>query len=156
MRIAVLSDTHGNYRIAERAVLAVPGAEMFIHAGDYYSDAAKLRQSLKLPIVAVKGNCDRFSFGSIEEIVEVEGSRILVVHGHTCGVKYDLSMLKQRVKQVKATIAVYGHTHIPNIETSDGCLFVNPGSLQSPRTTQYPTYATIEIVDEKPVALIPS
>jgi len=154
VRIAVISDTHGNHKVAERAINAIPGADMIIHAGDYYSDATKLQQLFKVPVIGVKGNCDRFSSGSIEETFEIEGQRIYVTHGHTCGVKYDLAMLKQRAKQTKATIAIYGHTHVANVAYSDGCLFVNPGSLQSPRGSNHPTYAIIEITGGKPVAML--
>ena len=94
-------------------------------------------------LVAVKGNCDDCPFPR-EEIVQVEGVKILATHGDLYGVKRDLLPLTLRANELGCDMVLYGHTHYANTEEFDGLTLINPGAIQSP-VTSTPTYCYIVI-----------
>jgi putative phosphoesterase len=148
MRLAVVSDTHGNFRLAERAVKSVSGVDMVVYAGDYYSDSRKLQDVLTIPVVGVKGNTDRYSEGPYDESFTAEGKTVFVTHGHLNAVKFGLDEVKRLARQRRIDILIFGHTHVPHVEWFEGRLLVNPGSLATPRGSSKPTFATIDIEGE--------
>ena len=94
-------------------------------------------------LVAVKGNCDDCNFKR-EEIVEIEGVKILATHGDMYGVKRDLLPITLRAKELGCGLVLYGHTHYAMAEDIDGFTLINPGAIHSP-VTGNPTYAYIVI-----------
>ena len=80
----------------------------------------------------VKGNCDALNFPE-EEVVEVDGVRIFLTHGHRYGVKDGLLKLTLRAKELGCSATFYGHTHYADISEYDGVQLLCPGSLSSPR-----------------------
>lgn len=78
-------------------------------------------------LVAVDGNCDSPCFGS-EKIVEYDGVRILITHGHKYSVKRDLLPLALYSKETGCQAVFYGHTHIARIDEYDGVTLICPGS----------------------------
>ena len=94
-------------------------------------------------LVAVKGNCDDCPFPR-EEIVQVEGVKILATHGDLFGVKRDLLPLTLRANELGCDMVLYGHTHCANTEEFDGLTIINPGAIHSP-VTSTPTYCYIVI-----------
>jgi hypothetical protein len=44
-------------------------------------------------------------------------------------VKSGLNLIKQRAKQEKVDMVLYGHTHRPAILNIDGIMFINPGTM---------------------------
>ncbi len=98
-------------------------------------------------LVAVKGNCDDCPFPR-EEIVDVEGVKILATHGDLYGVKRDLLPLTLRANELGCDMVLYGHTHCTNIEEFDGLMLINPGAIHSP-VIGTPTYCYIVINGEQ-------
>ena len=88
-------------------------------------------------IYNVRGNCDAevdqmvLPFNILEErrIVEVDGKRILLHHGHH---ETDTSTV---------SVVMSGHTHVPVLEEKDGVLYLNPGSTTIPKNGSRPSYA---------------
>jgi len=154
VRVAVISDTHGNIKAATQALSMAGKTDMVVHAGDYFSDAAKLQRQSDVPVIGVKGNCDRLSFGPLEEILDVAGVKIYLTHGHSYGVKHSMAELQKRVSKLRAQVVIYGHTHVPQVEWVDGSLYLNPGSLHSPRGSNGKTFAVLDIGNGQPSAQI--
>ena len=152
MRIIVLSDTHGNYARAVRAVNEAGPAELVIHLGDEYADGALIGQFCQRPLLAVPGNCDPGCSEPRLKTVTAAGKRILLTHGDSYGVKNGLHHLIKKGLTERADVILFGHTHQPLVQQIDGMLLVNPGTLQYRASTQ--SYAILEISDETASASI--
>ena len=122
----ILSDTHGNFSAIDKLLPIMNEANFVIHLGDHDSDILSYRKELKDKIVSVKGNCDG---GSDEQILNVEGVKILITHGNLYGVKQSLYKLTLRAKELGVSAVFYGHTHQAQIDFIDGIQFVNPGAM---------------------------
>ena len=97
---------------------------------------SKARTLQKKAFVAVHGNCDGPFSGGLrdEEILDLEGHRILLCHGHRYGVKGGLGHLIASAKRQGADIALFGHTHERHEEylPEYGLWLFNPGALSYP------------------------
>ena len=143
MRILVMSDSHGK---VDNMVQCVDRTEPdhVLHLGDCERDAERL-QSLypRLPMTVVPGNCDYGSVDEPEKLIELGGKRILMMHGHTRGVKYDLQRAVYAAREYGADVLLFGHTHRPLVDF-DGTLYVmNPGAVGGRGAS--PTYGIITI-----------
>lgn len=134
MRIVVFSDSHGSYTALRQVVLAQPGAEAFLHLGDGEREFDDLRFEFSEKMFrGVAGNCDWGSTAKYFDLVVLEGKRIYFTHGHAFGVKAGLGGLLHAAREVRAHVALYGHTHVPHTEYVDGLYVMNPGSIALPR-----------------------
>lgn len=146
MRIGVISDTHGNLYMAQKAIKQMGKIDLLLHAGDHYQDALLLEQELTIPVKSVKGNCDYGADAEGEKIIELAeiGVKIFLTHGHKYGVKSGLNRLFYRGLELGADIIIFGHTHIPFYQQEGKMHLLNPGSLALPIFGKDPTYALIE------------
>jgi uncharacterized protein len=129
MKIAVVSDTHGNFAQAIEALEKVGGIDIIVHLGDLVEDAILIELALERHIVKLAGNCDRIDSAPREVIFEVGETLVFATHGDGFGAKAGLGPLLKHALRLKATLVLFGHTHYPSIETRENILFVNPGSL---------------------------
>jgi len=125
-KIVVTSDSHGKIHNLYNIYKQNKDADMFIHLGDYVSDAEKASRRLGIDVICVKANGDFSSFLPLHKEVLIERNKILAVHGHIERVKFSLTRLSFLAREKQADIVLFGHTHIPLIE-NNGTLFVNPG-----------------------------
>lgn len=136
VRVAVVSDTHGEFRKLEQAVAQLGHVDWLIHAGDYLRDAARVAAVLGVVqehVIAVVGNCD-FPLRAPEQAeVTIGGVRIWVTHGHHFGVKHTVDRIYYRARELGVRVAIYGHSHVPVLADDGGLLLFNPGSLSDPR-----------------------
>jgi uncharacterized protein len=132
MQIAVVSDTHlprGSRAIPEECLELMRSAALVLHAGDL-STAAVLEnlRALGPPLAAVHGNIDSAELGRLlpeRQVVEAAGVRIGLIH--------DAGPAKGRLGRMRMAFpecdaVVFGHSHIPLHEESDGFQIFNPGS----------------------------
>lgn len=120
MTLLVLSDSHGRPDHVEEAIRRVrPDGILF--AGDGLRDLTRVGD-LPCPLWAVSGNCDWSPTWIVnglareardEELITVEGIRILLIHGHRYGVKGNLLPATYRAMEREADVLVFGHTHTP-------------------------------------------
>ena len=144
MRIGVISDTHGLREQAKAAVELMGTVDMLLHAGDFFDDAIYLSNLFSFPVVGVRGNCD-FA-GPREELIEADEVKILLIHGHQYGVKSSLQSLTYYAREREANVAIFGHTHHPEIQWVDELLLFNPGSTIRPRgVNSYPTFGVLSL-----------
>jgi putative phosphoesterase len=143
VRLAIISDTHlprGNRTLPAACVERLRAADAILHAGDLseLSVLAEL-EGLGPPVHAVRGNVDSAALQArlpLTRIVDAGGARIAMLHdaGPAVG---RLERLRRRFPQAQAV--VFGHSHIPLLETAAGFTIFNPGSptdrRRSPRHT---------------------
>lgn len=145
MRLCVVSDSHRHRHELLRAVKSVQPLDAILHAGDETSDATWLMERVDWPVYAVAGNWDSVTaVFPLERIIDC-GVRVLLTHGHKHKVKESLQVLEERATEVDAQVVVFGHTHTAFIHVTGGRMFVNPGSLASPRGRRERTCALLDI-----------
>ena len=138
----VISDTHGrraNLRLIEGIL---PETDYLFFLGDGFSDIRELALKYPQKVVAVLGNCDG---GHGDKILEVEGVKIMLTHGHDYGVKRGLLNLNLKAREIGAKVVFYGHTHTSNVTTEAGVTMINPGALSS----YIPSYVYVVFSDGK-------
>src|SRR5690606_35717109 len=131
MKVGLISDTHNQLRPAVFDIFA--GVEVILHAGDIGAIDIILELEAIAPVHAVLGNTDSYALQPRvrdEVRLELEGHRIVVVHGHMLG-----SPTAERLVATypEADIIVYGHTHRQRIDRVGDTLVVNPGAAGPPR-----------------------
>lgn len=135
MRIGVISDTHRAIRYIEAAKLLLEDCDVLIHLGDNTSDVYELSKNFFGKIYAVRGNCDFDNTYPKERLLEFEGKKIYMTHGDLYGVKYSLSNIYYKGKEIGADIVLFGHSHVHCIEECDDIILMNPGSVSLPRSS---------------------
>lgn len=146
IKVLVVSDSHGDVENMCRAVELVR-PQMLLHLGDGWYDAETLAQRYpELPIEKVPGNCDYRRTESAERVVLIADKLVLLCHGHTLGVKTNLSMVLRAAQERGADAVLFGHTHKPFVDIRAGIVMLNPGSIGS---YSRPTYGTLTLGDNK-------
>ena len=145
MRILVISDSHRRGEIVDRIIERHPEASHIFFLGDVTGDIDDLQYAYTdRSFHIVSGNCD-FSFSYPNAGMEtVAGKKIFYTHGHTYRVKYGTAELCRAAKARDCSIALYGHTHVPELSYDDGLYIVNPGSCANSREGAN-SYAGIDI-----------
>jgi hypothetical protein len=149
--IAIISDTHmpkGGRRLPDACRERLASAEAIVHAGDLCTVAVldELR-AFGPPVTAVYGNVDDAAVRMVlpaAASVSFGGRTIAVVHdGGTAAGR--LARLRKRFPDADAV--VFGHSHIPLIETANDGAFVivNPGSPTERRRAPVHTMALVEL-----------
>ena len=137
MKILVFSDSHSHPKYIEEAIKIHGGVcDLVIFLGDGLRDIDYVKEKYpSLAVFCVKGNCDMLfsSEYSNYSVVDLEGVRVLITHGHVFEVKSGLDRLASAAKELGASYAFFGHTHIPTdtaIEIDKETIHLfNPGSI---------------------------
>ena len=144
MRFIIFSDSHGATDNMRRALERNRGTGLdgMIFLGDGIRGAKALAAETGLPLYAVAGNCDSgvnvTDNSTYEQLLEFDGVKILIVHGHKYMVKLTGDVLNARAREVGADVVLYGHTHRKNdnyLPAEDGkkpLRVFNPGSIGLP------------------------
>ena len=144
-RIAVFSDSHGDFYSLRRAVEhQLKKSQLFVFCGDGLKDWEKLQFLYpSKQFLAVRGNCDFGYDAPVVRMTEFAGKRILLAHGHTFYVKSGLSLLQQSALKNQAELVLFGHTHLSQTSYEEGIWYVNPGSIGASRDGRK-TYAFVD------------
>ncbi len=148
MKALIMSDSHGLVEEVQEVITRHRDAvDMIIHCGDSELDAT---HPLWEGVNIVKGNCD---FGAFPEewIETVHGCRLFITHGHLNRVKYSYVPLSYRAEEVGAQFVFFGHSHVATTFSENKVIYVNPGSLCSPRQTKKKTYCLFECNDNETI-----
>ena len=138
IRVGIISDTHGLLR--PRAIEALRGSEVIIHAGDVGKPGIIQELRRIAPVFAVRGNVDNQAWAMalpITERVEVGAQSFWVIH--------EIAQLDIEPSAAGIAAVVFGHSHKPLIETRGGILYINPGSA-GPRRFALPVSIARAIV----------
>lgn len=155
MRAIVLSDSHNNVSACEAAIAASGKLDLIIHLGDIARDTDYL-EAMYYPVrfASVLGNNDFLRQGDYERVIEFDGHKIFICHGHTLGVRTGTDRLEAMARQKGCEAALFGHTHQSCLRKSDdGFLILNPGSVSQSRGGN-PSFAILETEGEKLKAVI--
>jgi uncharacterized protein len=128
--VGVISDTHGLLR--PEAIRALRGADMIIHAGDVGNPEVIEELRGVAPTFVVRGNIDKEHWATalpMTAVVEVGDRLFYVLH--------EISQLDFDPAVAGFAAVVFGHSHVPSMETREGVLFLNPGSA-GPRRFKLP------------------
>ena len=146
MKILVLSDSHGNIPNMIRAV-NTEAPRMIFHLGDCWRDAERLSDLIPdIPLCQVPGNSDYRSADPVEQLLCLEGKRILLCHGHTYGVKQSLLPAAYAAEEKDLDLFLFGHTHRPLVDRRGKTWFLNPGSIGD---SFLPAYGIITLTAER-------
>lgn len=128
LKLCVFSDSHG-YGGAMLHAIEENEPDMIIHLGDGGAELNKIRSQFpQIPLKAVRGNCDLSLSLPDKEIIDVNGLKIFLTHGHLYGVKNGLDPLLDAARLAQAGLVLYGHTHTAHYTRSGGIEVLNPGS----------------------------
>lgn len=130
MKLLLFSDTHRRLDCCYAALEEYPDCEGVLHMGDVEQDAQRLAKTAGVPVTAVCGNNDYFHPQyPAYDILELDGVRVFLTHGHNYGVRSgDFFRLARAALQNGCQIALFGHTHIPYLGELDGITLCNPGA----------------------------
>ncbi len=137
MKIGILSDTHNNIELTQKAVeiFREAKAELVLHAGDITSPKMLgLFEGLNVRFAQGNGDIDsealnaesaRLGFGPIEEcaVLTADGKKIVLFHGN------NIPLFRQSVASGEYDYVVKGHTHIFENYLSGNTRVINPGAL---------------------------
>ncbi|MEI8355155.1 MAG: metallophosphoesterase [Deltaproteobacteria bacterium] len=129
MKLAILSDTHGNYPLAVKALESLDSPDYIIHLGDTSDDAEMIELALGREIIKLSGNCDMAKKYPELIITMIDGNKCLLSHGDQFMVKNGLNLIQRRAKREEADLVLYGHTHRPVVQNLNGVLYINPGEM---------------------------
>jgi uncharacterized protein len=131
LRLALIADTHlprGDRQLSKPCLDALHAADLIVHAGDL-SQPSVLADLRELgPVAAVHGNVDTPELRrELPETISLELENVVL------GVIHDAGPSKGRLERLRgrfpdADAVVFGHSHMPLHEDSDGLQIFNPGS----------------------------
>lgn len=147
MKIAVMSDTHGNVQLAVNALKQNGKVDRLIHLGDHYRDAVEICEKTRCHLDAVSGNTDLDSepWADREKILHIEGVRILITHGDIYKVKQGTDRLIEKAIEEDVNAVLFGHTHLPVRQRIGNILFLNPGCILSNNSNN--SYALLSLAN---------
>ncbi|MBB6631663.1 YfcE family phosphodiesterase [Clostridium algidicarnis] len=131
MLVAIISDTHRDHEVLNKIIHKVKNCDYILHLGDNIEDLKYIEDranNKKIICMGVKGNCDYSNIVPSERIVDIEGHKIFMTHGHNYGVKIDTWNIRRRAFELNCKICLYGHTHVFGINEENGSYLINPGS----------------------------
>lgn len=138
MKIIVLSDTHGNLPPALKAISDIGSIDLILHLGDNVEDAKTISDGTGVQYRAVRGNRDWHSDAPYLAFWELEGIKIMALHGHLEDISRNepeeerqakFRKLADKAKRGNAGIVLYGHDHLAEKFYVEGILFFNPGEM---------------------------
>lgn len=144
MKCLVFSDSHGKEFLIERALRKNPDAEVVFFLGDGLSGVDEIARANKDRMwIAVRGNCDFYSFLNDQEVKKSEeitlmGRKIFLTHGDIYFVKSGYDVITNAAISRGADIVLFGHTHkvYEGYRDQNGEIYLfNPGSVAAPSSS---------------------
>ena len=144
MKIVLLSDNHRDLYSIQYIQKKYADLAYRVHCGDNC-----LRPEQMQGFTAVAGNMDFWDYPP-EIILEIEGHRILVLHGNMLFPSYrpDHDLLAAFAKQQGCDTVFYGHTHLYYDGTVNGVRMLNPGSIYRNRDESPRCFMEVEITKD--------
>lgn len=153
MKIGIISDTHiskGIGSLHQSLIKSFDDVDIMIHAGDFI-DQGLLNTLKKFKrFIGVFGNIDSEEIKSVlkeKEIVELQGYKIGIYHGHGEG-KTTIDRAYEQFKDMEVDIIIFGHSHQPIIKTYKNVLMLNPGSPTSKRRERWFSYIILQLSED--------
>ncbi len=149
MKIGVCSDTH-SLNLPSKLLDAFDGVDLIIHAGDICDESVLKELKTIAPVKAVQGNMDDSSLKKklpLREIIDVDGVRIGICHGHVGGGKaFENAQIQFERDNVQ--VVVFGHSHHALNEHINNILYFNPGSPNDVVKAKFFSFGILTIKDQ--------
>ena len=132
MKVIVISDSHGSTNNIIYALSREKDITPVIFLGDGIGDIEQAEEWFpEHKFICVNGNCDSYLSDNTVAYKHIEGTTIVMTHGHRFNVKVSRRELINHAKGVLAHLALYGHTHRAEdtVDPLTGIRLVNPGAL---------------------------
>ena len=147
-RLLVISDTHGHvHALTTVFKWAKDGRQIkaAVFLGDGIPDlaSAETASGFSCEWKMVRGNNDHEYSIPLSDIFDFGGHRFFLSHGHRGALYSGYHTLAAAAGNLEAEAALFGHTHVPCLESSGGILLINPGSVGRPRSEAGSTFAVI-------------
>lgn len=149
-KILVLSDTHMPKKskiLPDELTKSLSEVDLIIHAGDWQTPEVYEELKQYAPVIGVFGNVDGESIKEIvseKEIIEVEGFKIGITHGHGEKGTTEKRVIQSFEKE-ELDLVIFGHSHLPYLKFYKKTLLFNPGSPTDKRKLPYFSYGLITI-----------
>lgn len=129
-KIGVIADTHIPIRanaIPEKVFEIFKDVDLILHAGDLVELSVIDELKKIAPVVAVRGNMDKFEVELADRmVIKINNKfKIGLTHGYG-GPESLIDVVKAEFNDVNCII--FGHSHHPINEVKDDVLLFNPGS----------------------------
>jgi putative phosphoesterase len=154
MMVGVISDTHISKDAAFFEAFIKRNfseLDMILHLGDYTSMSVLEILEQNTGFTGVYGNNDSSIIKETlkeKEIIKIFDYKIGLFHGHGQE-KTTLERAYDKFKEDKVDIIVFGHSHMPLIQTKHKILFINPGSVSNKRKERWYSYIVLNITASK-------
>jgi uncharacterized protein len=162
--LGLISDTHYPERLAQLPpalfdVLA--GVDLLLHAGDVGTLNVLTQLSRIAPVVAVHGNDDTTAATTHlpeKQLVTIEGQQLLLWHSHFADraeelasrqngdLRPKLARIGQAAQAAGATLAHFGHWHIPLVYRYEEVTLINAGGIASGNEVTAQTIQTVALL----------
>lgn len=132
MKILVLSDSHGSQEYLYTIVYENLDADVIIHLGDGEGDMRVIRDLPSMAekrIIQVCGNCDFSSNNPITTFETIGDVKFYITHGYVQHVKFGTALLAKDAAESGREVALFGHTHVPYLNTEGPVTLFNPGAV---------------------------
>ena len=144
-KVGLISDTHG--KLSGNIFEIFSGVNLILHAGDIGGQDILTDLSAVAQVKAVYGNMDvSAEYRTLARIdfLNIENITLCMTHimNSYKSFSYELFKLNR-----SADVVVFGHTHRAEQTKYKDILFVNPGSVHSPRGGGKPSVAIMTIDD---------
>lgn len=103
-------------------------------------------RSIAPDVHVVQGDFDLEEEYPTEKVIEMEGYRIGLLHGHQVLPWDDEKALDMEIRKRGLNILVTGHTHVPATKICNDCFVINPGSATGAYSTAGDPHATPNFV----------
>ncbi|MDD5791176.1 MAG: YfcE family phosphodiesterase [Erysipelotrichaceae bacterium] len=140
VKLCLVSDNHGDRGSLSKILYDNPDCDYYLHCGD-----SEMLEDEVRPFISVKGNNDYFSSFPKFRLMEIEGHRILIIHGHRIISPANIEGLAAIAKEKGCDVVFFGHIHIFTDAVIDGIRLINPGSTFYNRDYSEPCYAILHI-----------
>ncbi|MGA9290287.1 MAG: metallophosphoesterase family protein [Anaerobacillus sp.] len=158
LNVIILSDTHMP-RMAKKLpnplLEELKSADLLIHVGDWQTKDVYEELKLYAPVTGVYGNVDEsFFYKEFEKkiILELEGHRIGITHGHGKGKTTEKRALDQ-FQGEEVDLILFGHSHIPLHKEYDGRIIFNPGSPTDKRRQPQYSFGKMVLHHGEPIKI---
>ena len=159
MKIGLIADTHMPGSIEAlwpQASAILAGADVILHAGDLHTLDIVDHLCEIAPTYVSRGNGDI----GIEDdrlrdtwLLELAGIRIGLTHHFPSPARKPAAHLEKHLArqfpEQQPDILIYGHTHLEDVRSVEGTLYINPGSPTLPRN-QSLRFGTLGVMEIEP------
>lgn len=123
-------------------VAAAERPDEILHLGDCLPDVQCLQFAFPgLPIEVVPGNCDGWTDRESFRLLEREGVRLLLGHGHQWQVKLGVMKALTAAQCAQADVLLFGHTHQALCQKEGNLWVLNPGTIGG--IGAFPSYGVV-------------